>query len=321
MSEAALIESDSAFLPDTKIQYAWDSTSLGYLKTCPRLYYYHMVEGWTTKEESIHLRFGTEYHRALQDYDLSVAAGIKHDDAVHDVVQELMLRTAGWWDDDDVAEMRGSAKNKTRRSLIRTVIWYLDKYQHDGAKTLILSTGKPAVELSFRFELDLPASEGHPYILCGHLDKVVTIADELYVVDYKTSAYAPTSWFFDKFEPHNQMTLYTLAAKTILHAPVRGVIINAVRVDWDTSEFGRGITQRTDDQLKEWLNDLNFYLALAREYASAEVWPMNDTACDMFGGCRFRNVCSKSPAVRERFLEASFIKLPEEERWNPLRAR
>jgi hypothetical protein len=30
----------SPFLPGTKIQFAWDSTSLGMLKTCPRLYQY-----------------------------------------------------------------------------------------------------------------------------------------------------------------------------------------------------------------------------------------------------------------------------------------
>lgn len=51
---------DSPFLPGTKIQYAWDSTSIGYLKTCPRLYQYTIIEGWQSKGESLHLRFGSE---------------------------------------------------------------------------------------------------------------------------------------------------------------------------------------------------------------------------------------------------------------------
>ena len=42
----------SPFLPATHIQYAWDSTSLGYLKTCPRLYQYIMIEGWQSQIES-----------------------------------------------------------------------------------------------------------------------------------------------------------------------------------------------------------------------------------------------------------------------------
>ena len=67
----------SPFLPGTNIQYAWDSTSLGLLKTCPRKYQYEMIEGWGTRDESIHLRFGIEYHTALQDYAISRAKGVK----------------------------------------------------------------------------------------------------------------------------------------------------------------------------------------------------------------------------------------------------
>ena len=170
----------SPFLPGTNVQYAWDSTTLGALKTCPRLYQYSMLEGWSSREESVHLRFGIEYHHALQDYDLSRAAEITHDDAVHDVVQELILRTADFDPDH---------KTKTREGLVRTVIWYLDKFRDDPAQTFILSDGKPAVEQSFRFELDWgPEAKSEyrhsdtkkgkivpdqPYLLSGHLDRIV----------------------------------------------------------------------------------------------------------------------------------------------------
>src|SRR5580704_18013074 len=135
----------SPYLPGTKIQYAYDSTSLGALKTCPRYYQYTMLDGWVTRDDSVHLRFGIEYHHALQDYDLSRASGIDHTDAVHDVVREILVRISDWAPDH---------KTKTRSSLVRTVIWYLDKFKDDPAKTFILSDGKPAVEQSFRFELD-----------------------------------------------------------------------------------------------------------------------------------------------------------------------
>src|SRR4029077_16909070 len=73
----------SPFIQGTNIQYAWDSTSIGYLKTCPRLYQYIMIEGWTGRGESIHLRFGIEYHKALEEYDRSRANGTTHEDALH----------------------------------------------------------------------------------------------------------------------------------------------------------------------------------------------------------------------------------------------
>src|SRR5215469_1050373 len=71
----------SPFLPNSNIQYAWDSTSIGYLKRCPRLYQYIMIDGWMPKGEVIHLRFGIEYHQALHDYEKCKAEGQDHDEA------------------------------------------------------------------------------------------------------------------------------------------------------------------------------------------------------------------------------------------------
>lgn len=314
----AQVEAPSPFIQGTNVQYAWDSTSIGYLKTCPRLYQYIMIEGWTGKGESIHLRFGTEYHKALEDYDRSRAEGINHDDAVHDTVRELLIRTADYKPPDDDGT-RGE-KLKTREALVRTVIWYLDQFKDDPAQTVILNDGKPAVELSFQFDLDwAPAIEpGKPYVLCGHLDRVVEYMDSLFVMDRKTTTTTPSAYYFNSFEPNNQMSLYTLASKVILGSPIKGVIIDAAQVLSDSSRFVRGFTYRTPDQLDEFIKDLEYWFNLAESYAEANYWPMNDTACDKFSGCRFRDICSKSPSVREQFLHSTFEK---GEKWNPLKVR
>lgn len=328
-------EVQSPFLPGTKIQYAWDSTSLGHLKVCPRLYQLIMVEGWQPQGESVHLRFGQEYHHALQDYDISRANGIKHNDAVHDVIRELLIRTADFDPDHKV---------KTRSSLVRTVIWYLDQFVKEQTHTHILADGKPAVELSFRFELDWgPQSLGRgphpdgtpfvaenkqPYILSGHLDRVVDLNGDLFVMDRKTTGAAPSSWFFSQFEPDNQMSLYSFAGQVVMHAPVRGVIIDAAQILEDESRFGRGFTYRTTAQIEEWQRDLRYWLTLAEQYAVNNYWPMNDKSCGHYrsekddrSGCPFREICGKDPSVRETFLKTHFTKLEESERWNPLKPR
>lgn len=314
-------EVQSPFLPGTNIQFAWDSTSLGWFKTCPRLYQYCMIEGWGVNEESVHLRFGIEYHQALQNYDISRAAGIPHDDAVHDTIRALMESIYDWHPDH---------KYKNKPLLVRTIIWYLDKFQHDPASTCILDNGKPAVELSFRFELDWGPfydigkadiegrEKEQPYLLCGHLDRVVTFNDDIYVMDRKTTTSTPGDYYFDQFEPNNQMTLYTLASQVIFQSPIKGVIIDAAQIAIDFSRFTRGFTYRTPEQISEWMNDLKFWFAKAEDYAAEGYWPMNDTACDKFGGCKFRKICSKSPQVREQFLKSNFEK---GERWNPLKPR
>lgn len=331
----------SPFLPGTKIQYAWDSVSLGLLKTCPRKYEYELLEGWTARDESIHLRFGIEYHTALQDYAISRAKDISHEDAVHDTVRALHSRVWDWAPDRNTR----AGKYKNRESILSLVVDYLDQFgADDPAETFILDNGEPGVEVSFRFELDWgpeygnkpiplilpdPADwpkggfgSGQPYLLSGHLDRVVNFNDALYVMDRKTSISTLSSYYFNQWAPNNQMTLYTLAGKVVLNSPIKGVIIDAAQVLLEKpNAFQRGFTYRTDDQLDEWLADLRYWLHSAERYAVDNYWPQNDTACDKFGGCRFREVCSKPPNVREQYLKANFDKLEEDARWNPLKAR
>ena len=143
----------SPFLPGTNIQYALDSTSIGYFKTCPRLYYYTMIEGWQSKDESVHLKFGILYHEALHNYDILRLDGRDHEEAVFEVVKWLCESAEDY---PDVSEAKPSIRAKSFESLLRTVVWYLDKYprESDPAETVVLENGKPACELSFRFELD-----------------------------------------------------------------------------------------------------------------------------------------------------------------------
>lgn len=318
----------SCYLPGTNVQYAWDSTSLGLFKTCPRLYQYTMIDGWTQANDNIHLRFGIEYHQALQEYDLSRAEGIPHDDAVHDTLRNLLTRIYDWTPEPNFE--KASEKNKSKHNLIRSILWYLDKFKDDPAKTYIMANGKPAVELSFRFELDwgpktneqhAVGDYGGPYLLSGHLDRVVSFNDALFVMDRKTTTTTPGDYFFDRFHPDNQMSLYTFASQVVLQAPVKGVIIDAAQVAIGFSRFVRGMTYRTKEQIEEWVKDLHYWFAKAEDYATEGYWPMNDTACDKYGGCRFREICQKSPQVRDQFLKANFVKQALEDRWNPLKPR
>lgn len=363
--------SESPFLPGTKIQYAWDSTSLGWLKECARKYKYHMIEGWVGKgDNSVHLSFGSWYHEALELYD-HLRTGIKddfgptiqldHDDALRKVVRKAlnntwiipMVESDGSLTDKQPHGWLSDHPKKNRETLIRSIIWYLEQFKDDPAKTITLANGKPAVELSFRFELDFgpkingwtgkkcPICAGHGltdietkcsacggtgdeygpqsvnYILSGHLDRLVTFADGTYVMDRKTSTSTLGSYYFDQYAPDNQMSLYTIAAKVIYNTPVKGVIIDAAQIAVGFTSFARGFTYRSDSELEEWLDNTKWWLGQAEGFAEANFWPMNDKSCHKYGGCPFRKICSKSPEVRQKFLETDFVK----RQWNPLEAR
>lgn len=308
----------SPFVPGTKLQWAWDSTSLGWLKECPRKYQYHMLDRWSGRGESVHLEWGILYHEALEQYETHRFEGLDHNKAVNHVVHDLLQAT--WRDGrpwraaiDLPAEDKASLKN--RENLVRSVVWYLDKFENDPARTkMSVDSGRPMVELHFQFELGFSNSEGYPYSLCGYLDRVVEFQGEAFVMDRKTTTSTLGSYYFEQYDPDNQMSTYTIAAMVAFKTPVKGVIVDAAQIAVGFSRFVRSFVLKTTDQLEEWVRDLRIWLRQAEIYAEANYWPMNDKSCHKYGGCPFRGICSKSPQVRDKFLESAF----EKKVWNPL---
>ena len=64
------------------IQFAWDSTSLGTYKTCPRKYYYEMVMGWNFKVMPPALAYGIAIHLVFQTWHQLLALGMDKDTAL-----------------------------------------------------------------------------------------------------------------------------------------------------------------------------------------------------------------------------------------------
>lgn len=229
----------------------------------------------------------------------------------------------GWWDPSaGLSEKKAKENTKTIPALFRTVIWYLEQFgPNDASKTVILSNGKPAVELSFRYEFGLTLSTGEEALHSGHLDRLVELSGDRYVADRKTTQTTingNSSWgYFAKYSPDNQMTGYTFASKVALGIPAVGVIIDAAQIAKGFSRFERGITVRSEGQLEEWHRDTSWWIKQADQFSQDNYWPMNDTACDRFGGCPMRGICSKDPKVRNIFLASDFIQQP----WDPLKIR
>jgi len=300
-----MTEAPSPFIEGTNIQMAWDSTSLGWLKSCPKLYEYSMIQGWRAKSLSVDLDFGLHYHRALETFDRLRAEGQDYDQALRGIVRQTLVETWPWLHEDT---------NKSRANLLRSIIWYCEHFRDDNAHTVILTNGKPAVELSFRIELDHLAPNGSPYLLSGHLDRIVEFGGEQYVSDRKTSRATLGPYYFKHFDMDPQMSGYTLAGQVAFKSPVRGVIIDAAQIAVGFTRFERGVTYRTPARTEEWLADTYQWLDLAVQYANRNHWPRNDRSCRM---CAFKGVCASDPSVRTKFLESDFEHRP----WNPIKVR
>ena len=161
---------------ETGFQWAWDSTSLSSFVTCPRKYYYSMLQGWTAQQKSVHLIFGGHYASALEHFHKHRAAGVDYDTALRLVVREALEAT---WDYEKDAPQDWMHTSKTRDTLIRSIVWYLEHYRDDPMQTVILSDGRAAVEYSFSIDLD------ETYTYCGHIDRLVNYGGDIYVQDQK----------------------------------------------------------------------------------------------------------------------------------------
>lgn len=312
------VTGNSSFHPEVpNLQQAWDSTSLSTLKECPRKYQYTMILGRQPRDESVHLTFGSHYHKALEIYDHERSKGTSHDDAQLEAVRYCLeatvvrLPSGGWrpWFSDE--------PTKNRFTLLRTVVWYLEQFADDSLTTIQLANGKPAVELSFRYESSIPMPDGAHFWICGHIDRLVELDGSLYVLDRKTSKQTISTDTFSKFTPDNQMSLYDFSSNVVWSVPVKGIILDAAQVAVTFSRFRRGFLHRTEGQREEWYRDTAYWLQQAAFFAEQNYWPMNDKSCGNYGGCPFRPICAKGPEVRAKFLPA----MTKARSWDPLQVR
>ena len=298
------------------LQLAWDSTSMGAFKTCPRYYQYSIVYGFSTKSENVHFTFGGHFHSIIEHYHKERFKGLTHQQSLNSsLVKGLELtfdKTLGrpWFSDEPA---------KNRETLIRSTIWYLDKFgENDSMQTVKLKNGLPAVELSFRYGLGVNSSlTDEEFFYCGHIDRLTYWQDEIWGSDYKTSKSALSQDFFQKFSPNNQISGYIFAGQVVFETNIKGFVIDGVQVGATFARFQRGIVTRTKTRLQEWFKDFQHHLQQAEICAEEEYYPMNDTSCDKFGGCPYRTVCSASPEVRDNLLTNLYSRRV----WDPLTPR
>lgn len=290
----------SPYLPDGR-QYAWNSTTLGLGKECLYKYKLAVIDGWSPRSLNNNITFGHWYAAALESYHKLRAQDIPHDEAVHYLVRTTLQSIKGW-EGDNI---------KNPQTLIRSIVWYLEEFKDDPCKTVILTDGRPAVELTFQFEYSTDIT------FCGHLDRVVEYAGDYYIQDQKTTGASLGSYYFKRYSPDNQMSLYTVAGQVIWKLPVKGVMIDAAQIAVGFTRFERGFAFRTPEQSEEWLADAEWHIHNIWEATLRNHFPQNDKACMNYGGCQFLAVCSKSPQVREEFLKTDF----EKRMMNPLEVR
>ena len=312
---------------ESNVQHAWDATSVSNYAKCPRYYELVNIEGWQPLEKSVHLIFGGLYAKALEEYYILKSEGSDSQSALREVVRRTLIRT---WEYDklpgadeyeyreefltpDTGQPWDSLHNtKTRETLIRSIVWYFEEFGDNDVTEVVIIDGAPAVELSF----SIPLTDEIVY--CGHIDRLVDFGGNIFAMDQKTSGATISKNFFNNFSPDYQMSGYTFAGSLLWHAPISGVIIDAAQIAVGFTEFTRGFVHKPPQVIAEWRESLIATIERAREDTRNNTFTPNFTACDKYGGCSFRKICSRAPEHRGRALDADFAR---KARWDPLKQR
>lgn len=308
------------------LQTAWDSTSIGEAKLCWQRYKYAIIDGYQPRDTNVHLRFGTEYHHALEHYDHLKATGWDHRAATEEVVSDLLRRT---WDKGLSRPWPSEDVYKNRGTLLRSVTWYLAQFEDDPLETYILKSGKPAVELHFDSDVGIYSRlTGEAFHLVGHLDKIALDEGRLALVDRKTTKAQITSSYYARFNPDNQVSTYLVGAHSITGEDVYHIIIDAAQVLVHSTRFDRRTVSRVPAHLDEWIENIFEFFKDLENRVEANRWPMNDKACGIphvdpktdevrYDGCPFRGVCAAAPSMRELLLKTNFSRRT----WDPTKPR
>src|SRR5215203_347386 len=295
-----------------------DATALAEYMTCPRAYYYSMVEHRRGEGRKPALTFGAAWHKAMELH-------YRTDGDESAVFTGVALA----WEDHEAA---GDYRSLERVLIdYRKYLAFYGKPSKEEGKTI----GWPEQPL---LEITAELSGGgliNPYT--GKLDRLFEMDGLVYVEDHKTTSRLD-KYYFMQFDLSQQMMGYALLAKLLLpDRIVAGVRINVSHVLTSKTEFHRQLLTFSPDRIREFVHNTNVQTArLQRDYATLSgerevavdmfhgdgvsyAFPghYGDNGCSRkFGACAFTGVCSSAPRARRHILNTEF----QVNRWNPLEA-
>lgn len=271
----------------------WDSTKLSSLMKCGMLYQLEHKAHMKPKAKAEPLDFGIAIHEIAEVAANAPEGWQSNPELVeaylvyaHHVSHKLRLQ-------DCKSSARGPINLMNAAMMFASV--------KDNWKTL-------ATELHFK----LPYKDIY---FSGYIDRIVQ--DELgtvFVLDYKSSAGALSSYWASNYEATPQFTLYNWAARMLGHK-VRGVLLYGIQAQVGGARRLTFPLRCTGALLRERIEEL---------YLQAKLEPLvcglrNHTSCQGMYKCRMYDICARDPGtVREITTNTDF---KTGDAWDPTQTR
>jgi hypothetical protein len=302
-------------------------SSISVIQECLRKAQYLLDEKWKPGVEGPGLTFGSAIHAALETYycgdpalrilpkfDDCEAIAFGHLPANPGLIQQAMIRFV------EKAQPLAGLPDGDKRS-IPNGLWILHEYFRayiaDPYITYIDDHG-PFIERKFSHRI---FEDGRLVIeIFGTIDFAFqsTVDGRILTGDHKTASslgYGGQS-YYDRDKPNHQYTGYVLGAQKEFGFESDEFLVNVIEVKAKPKtargqgvSFPRQITRRDEHDFDEYrdvvMETVERYLH-ARETGKWSLGPVG--ACNSYGACSYKSVCSAPHSLRQNILAAKFIK-------------
>ena len=290
----------------------FDSTKIRDFRSCPHRFFLRDILGLRSTAPSIHLHAGKVFAKGQEVYRktfYSENSASPHDPQ-HALCQATIAMINEWGEEDYWLDHAKSLPN---------IILALEESFNEYPPSVdivnpLMVAGEPAVE--FNFVLPIPdlfhPETNEPILYTGRFDMLAEYQGLLYVEDDKTATSLGASWL-KQWDLRSQFTSYCWGAKAY-GKPVIGAIIRGTGILKTKFTFMQAIQERADWEIERWLLQTQRDITRAAQLWEEGYWDYNlDDACNEYGGCSFKSLCTKKNP--ERWIEGEYVV----DFWDPLK--
>lgn len=304
-----------------------NSSSLGIIQECPRKAFYSLEQKWRPDNETPATLFGSAIHKALEVF---YAGDIAERKMPKWEVLELMSyghRTDG--DDTDLllrsvrafvekAEPLKELPESDKRSIQNGVYTLYHYFKAYIADPYVIYSDEDGPFTERQFSLIVYEDDKLIIELFGTIDFVFQhrLTKEILPGDHKTTSSLSFggSSYYDRDRPNLQYSCYAMGIRRVfgLHSDQFLVNMIEVKAKPKTSKgsppsFPRQLTLRDEDDFSELTDCIYEAVTSYLKWKRNGKWPMGPlSACNLYGGCNFKAVCSAPTSMRETILKAKF---------------
>lgn len=310
--------------PSGKTKVRINSSSISVIQECLRKSQYLLEEKWKAEDESPATLFGSAIHKALEVFytgalsERALPSLNECEQLIYSPALQSNLVLSAISAFITKAQPLSALPDGDKRSILNGV-WilhnYFKTYINDPYSVYIDDQG-PFLERMFSYVMH--EDESLVIELFGTIDFIFKhITDgNLLPGDHKTSSSLNFNGqsYFDRERPNHQYTCYMMMLNKVYGLSLTDFMVNVIEVKpkpktarGSVPNFPRQITRRDEN---DYIEFKEVVMKVVRDYLYARKhneWPLGSTdACNKWGGCQYKQVCSAPKSLRHNVLTSKF---------------